>query len=306
MLKNVLFRSIMVLLTQLGVIIMAVSQDFAKRKQKRLQERRRKQKRTILVGVCLLLIIIISIASVKSNSKKNIPTEPFSADSLILMPEPKQKNADILATIPNNNGIKTAYLTFDDGPTTSVTPGILDILRRYDIKATFFMVGSLIESNPAIAYRVYSEGHTLANHSYQHNYSYLYESEENFMSELNKTYSLITSITDNENYPKIFRFPGGGYNSGSYGEKKQLYKQVLQSQGYRYADWNALNGDSETTKPQADVLIERIKKSSKNKEDIVILMHDAAAKKVNLQALPATLDYLLSQGYVFDTLDNAL
>lgn len=285
---------------------MSTSSEFRRRRRRRMEQRRRKRQRTIAVGIlCLLAIITLSAVYVKSNSQKTVPAGKFSPDSLVLYPQPAEKTTDILASLPKEDGIKTAYLTFDDGPTTSVTPAILDILRRYDIKATFFMVGSLIEKNPGVAYRVYSEGHTLANHSYRHNYSYLYENEENFMSEINTTYSLICDITGDKNYPKIFRFPGGGYNAGSHGAAKQVYKETLAREGFRYCDWNCLNGDAEYKSPTVDTLLNRIKSSSKGKEDLVILMHDAAAKKINIQALPVIIDYLLSEGYTFSTLDKA-
>lgn len=284
---------------------MLTSLEMQKKQQQRKEKKFRKQQRTINAAVLFFIIIIALVMSVKTNFKKTEETFKISSDSLVLYPQPAEKTADILESVPNSDGVKTAYLTFDDGPTTSVTPKILDILRRYDIKATFFMVASLIEKNPDVAYRVYSEGHTLANHSYRHNYSYLYESEENFMSEINTAYSVIQKITGEENYPKIFRFPGGSYNSGTYGEVKQKYKEVLAREGYRYCDWNALSGDAEYKNPAVNTLLERVKSSSKNKEDLVILMHDSATKKINIEALPVIIEYLLSEGYTFKTLDKA-
>lgn len=284
---------------------MATPAELEKRRQKRIKERRLKQQRTVLLLLALFIIIIVSVLCVKSNLGNSSKNNGLSEESLVLYPEPLKKSTDILASVPNNDGKKVCYLTFDDGPTTSVTPAILDILRRYDIKATFFMVGSLIEKNPGMAYRVYKEGHTLANHSYRHNYSYLYESEENFMSEIEETHSLICDITGKKNYPKIFRFPGGSYNSGSYGEQKQAYKETLEKNGYRFCDWNSLNGDAEYKSPTVETLLNRIKSSSSGKEDLIVLMHDSATKKINIKALPVIIEYLLENGYTFDTLNNA-
>lgn len=284
---------------------MASTQDIKNRQQSRRLEKRRKQRRTVTVGVLLLIIIFVLIAGVKrifSNSSNN---DEISAENLVLLPEQAQKTTDILASTPNNDGVKVCYLTFDDGPTISVTPELLDILRRYNVKATFFMTGALLEENPQIAYRVYKEGHTLANHSYRHNYSYLYESEENFIREISDTHEKICEITGKKNYPKIFRFPGGGFNSGSYGEVKQEYKKTLERLGYRFADWNSLSGDAESRSPVASALVNRVKTSSAGKEDLVVLMHDSATKKVNIEALPQILDYLIGEGYTFSTLDKA-
>lgn len=283
---------------------MSTISELQQRQLQRKLERKRKRKRTLTIAVLFLIIIIFSLLYVKINSKKSSKTEDFSTQSLAVYPPTPKKSTDILSALPQKDGVKTAYLTFDDGPTTSVTPAILDILRKYEIKATFFMVGSLIEKNPGMAYRVYSEGHTLANHSYRHNYSYLYENADNFMSELDATHSLITDITGKSNYPKIFRFPGGSYNSGSHGEAKQTYKQLLEKNGYRYCDWNCLSGDAEYKSPDVATLLGRVKSSSNGKEDIVILMHDSATKKINIQALPQIIEYLLSEGYTFSTLDK--
>ncbi len=289
---------------------MATKSELDMKRQKRRALQLKKQQRTISIFVTILssIIIIFSFGSVKKNFNK--PKDPPPPVSQVSEDENTQNTpqveieADILKALPKGDGIKTAYLTFDDGPTTSVTPNILDILRRYDIKATFFLAGSLAEKNPAIALRAHSEGHLLANHSYSHDYSDLYASAPAFMSEIDKAHSIICNITGDENYPKIFRFPGGSYDSGTYGKAKQEYKKLLKDSGYRYCDWNSLSGDAETKSPTVDALVSRVKSSSKGKEDLVILMHDSATKKVNIQALPQILDYLIAEGYTFDTLDN--
>lgn len=284
---------------------MSTSADFYKRRAERRRLQRKKRIRTLVFAAVIIIIITALGVLVNSKRKKTEDFSAVSAEAQVVYPPAPEKTADILESIPDNDGVKTAYLTFDDGPTTSVTPEILDVLRRYDVKATFFMVGSLIEKNTAMAYRVYSEGHTLANHSYRHNYSYLYENGENFMSEINTTHELITKVAGRGDYPKIFRFPGGSYNSGSYGEVKQTYKELLKNEGYRFCDWNCLSGDAEYKSPDVSTLLARVKSSSKGKEDLVILMHDSATKKINIQALPKIIEYLLSEGYTFSTLDKA-
>lgn len=276
----------------------------------RMKRRRRKQKRRIR-RICFFSAVCVIIAAVVFSCKhignrycdkqQDVPVASEEA----LYPQKPEVNPKLDTAILKNDGVKTCYLTFDDGPTLSVTPRILDTLRRYNAKATFFMVGTLIENNGSMARRVFDEGHLLANHSYAHNYSELYASKESFMNEIDKTYNLIYKITGNENYPKIFRFPGGGFNAGSHGEAKQIYKEVLKENGIRYCDWNSLNGDAEGKKRSTEELVERVKKTTNGKEDVVILMHDAASKSTTADALPYILEYLISQGYVFKTLDKA-
>lgn len=273
------------------------------RKRKRAQKRRRIYFFTTLILLAIAIILFSSISF--SKSQKNIKSNNSASVNAIVYPPAPEVVSDLLANINKNDGVKNCYLTFDDGPTKSITPRILDILRRYNIKATFFTVGSLLESNPDMARRIYDEGHLLANHSYSHNYSDLYADENAFMNEINKVFDLIAKITDNDNYPKIFRFPGGGYNTGSYGNVKQTYKETLKNNNIFYCDWNALNGDAERNRKTTEELVARVKETTTKKEDVVILMHDAAAKSTTADALPYVIEYLISEGYNFKTLDSA-
>ena len=276
----------------------------------RMRRRRRKKQRRLKRILSLSLICVLAVTAaiiVKYTGKKDsgISDTEIAEKNLVLYPEKPEQEIKLDTAILKKDNVKTCYLTFDDGPTLSVTPRILDTLRRYNAKATFFMVGTLIENNKSMARRVYDEGHCLANHSYAHNYSDLYADKDTFMNEINKTFELIREVTGEEDYPKIFRFPGGGFNAGSYGAAKQDYKLVLKENGIRYCDWNALNGDAEGKKRTAEELAERVKKTTNGKEDVVILMHDAAAKSTTADALPYVLEYLISEGYKFKTLDKA-
>ena len=289
--------------------ILEIKKRQAERREKRRLKRRRVFFSIIAILVIILLIIIIAKSctnsgSTPANSNEVNSNEPQFVNDVVF-PEVPEQTADLLSAIDKKDGIKTCYLTFDDGPTNSVTTRVLDILREYNAKATFFTVGTLLEANPDTARRLYEEGHFIANHSYSHDYSDIYANGEDFMSEINKTAEIIKKITGDDNYPMIFRFPGGGYNSGKYGEAKQSYKKLLKEKGIRYCDWNALSGDAEGGTPTKEELVSRVKKTTSGKEDVVILMHDAAAKSVAADALPDILKYLISEGYTFKTLNNA-
>ena len=276
--------------------------DFVIRRRKR--RRRQIIRRIIFLSLVCAVIIAVAAFAMHAKSKKESDTALRTAAETIYPLKPETE-ANLDTAILKKDNVKTCSLPFDDGPTASVTPRILDILRRYNVKATFFTVGTLIENNKNIAYREYDEGHLLANHSYSHNYSDFYASKENFMSEIDKTYNLIYEITGEKDYPRVFRFPGGGFNAGSHGAAKQEYKTVLKENNIRYCDWNALNGDAEGKSRSAEELVERVKKTTKGKEDVVILMHDAATKSTTADALPYIIEYLMSQGYSFKTLAQA-
>ena len=193
---------------------------------------------------------------------------------------------------------KVAYLTFDDGPSPSITPKILDILEKENIKATFFVIGKKVEEYPEIVNRAYKEGHYIANHGYSHNNSILYKNADSFINEIKKTDLAIGKAIGVKNYcSHIFRFPNG-FMSNIYKDKKNKYVNLLSDIEYTYIDWNALNKDSEqkyTNKQLLDNLIS----SSKNKNTLVILMHDTNDVNDSSIVLKDSINYLKSQGYEF-------
>ncbi len=312
-------------------------------KMKRLMRRKKERLRRIKVSVAVICTVFVGVGTVyfaaraldSSNQDTAVRNEVSSEESIsadndssgsdiseetVFSDEseasdvsytdsalpPAAENNDLLdIATTRSDDKKIAYLTFDDGPTTSVTPLILDTLRRFNVKATFFEVGSLIEKNPDMARRVYEEGHLIANHSYSHTYSELYESSESFMSEINQTYEAIRQVTGEDAPFKLVRFPGGSFNSGTYGEVKQEYKALLAENGYYYCDWNSMNADAEGGSKTAEQLTEYLKTSVKGRSRVVILMHDAATKHSTAEALDDIILYLTDEGYEFRRLDQA-
>lgn len=200
--------------------------------------------------------------------------------------------------IYNQDG-KIVYLTFDDGPTPSITPKILDILKEHNVKATFFVIGKKVKENPEIVKRAYNEGHFIGNHTYSHNNSILYKNSEKFISEIEKTDLEIGKAIGIDNYHSyLFRFPNG-FMSNMYKTEKDNYAKILSNMGYSYIDWNALNKDSER-KYTNKQLLENLKQSIKNKNILVILMHDTKDVNDSSCILNESINYLKNQGYSFE------
>ena len=198
---------------------------------------------------------------------------------------------------------KVAYLTFDDGPNKVVTPKILDILKSQNIKATFFVIGKKAEEYPEIIKREYEEGHYIANHTYSHNNKQIYKTEESFINEIKKTDIAIGKAIGNENYSSnLFRFPNG-YASPVCKMKKKNMLNVLLNIDYTYIDWNCLNNDS-TKKYTKVQLLENLKKSSKGKDTLVILMHDTKDVSDSSEALADSIEFLKTEGYIFENFYN--
>ncbi|MGN0106917.1 MAG: polysaccharide deacetylase family protein [Hominilimicola sp.] len=304
---------------------MSTSSEFeSRRRERRRRERLRKKRiRAAVILIALIGIIAILCVAVSTCKKRNEPVQtadtvqtettalpeeavPTAAPTPALsIPAASEKN-DLLEIIKESGQEKRCYLTFDDGPTENITPQILDVLRRYNVKATFFEVGSLIEANPDMARRVYEEGHLIANHSDGHNYEKLYASTDSFINEINKCYETIKSVTGEAEPFKLVRFPGGSYKSSadSYSPVKQECKTALKENGFYYCDWNSLTGDAEGKKKNASELLAYLQQNLDSSESTVVLMHDAAAKQNTADALASVIEYLMSEGYTFHRLDE--
>ena len=261
----------------------------------------------VIAVIALLLTAVVKIfgggAEEQQLAAGNSQAVTESKKKEYNLPPPSEMN-DLVEIVRSKNGLekKVCYLTFDDGPTSDVTPQVLDVLKKYNVKATFFCLGKMLEANPDIAKREYEEGHLVANHTFYHNYSDLYASSESFMKEINMTQDKIKEITGEEPF-KLIRFPGGSHNAGSFAAVKQEYKKVLKEKGFYYADWNCLNGDAEATLRSTDELINSVKKTALE-NNLIVLMHDASTKTTTPQALGSIIEYLKSKGYEFKRLDE--
>ena len=305
---------------------MSTSSEFeSRRRERRRRERLRKKRiRAAVILIALIGVIAILCVAVSTCKKRNEPSQPtdtvqtettaapeelavptVAPTSALTFPAASEKN-NLMEIIDESGQEKRCYLTFDDGPTENITPQILDVLRRYNVKATFFEVGSLIKANPDVARRVYEEGHLIANHSNGHNYEKLYASTESFINEINECYEIIKSVTGEAEPFKLMRFPGGSYKSSadSYSPVKQECKTVLKENGFYYCDWNSLTGDAEGKKKNATELLAYLKQNLDTSESTVVLMHDAAAKQNTADALASVIEYLMSEGYTFHRLDE--
>jgi len=228
-----------------------------------------------------------------------------------------------MVTVPNKNGnnlseaqIKTieniydteekrAFLTFDDGPSTGVTPKILDILQQENVKATFFVLGTMVKSNPELLKREKEEGHYIANHGYSHVYKKVYANENKPLEEYNKTNQLIQQALGDENYQSnVFRFPGGSIG-GYYDKTKTKAKKNLKQNGIASLDWNCLTNDADGADTKKAIM-KNLKETCKGKNSIVVLMHDAPNKDLTAQTLPDVISYLKEQGYSFKSLYDIL
>ena len=193
---------------------------------------------------------------------------------------------------------KRVFLTFDDGPSRTVTPLLLDYLKQENIKVTFFVLGSRVEWNPDLVKREYEEGHYIANHGYSHVYSKIYESTQSILDEYYSTEQCIKNAIENQDYNSyLFRFPGGLPGGKHYNIKLEA-KDILEQNGVAHLDWNALTGDAEGKNTIEDLLDYGISTIG-DKNSVVILMHDASDKILTYETLPRLVAYFRENGYSF-------
>lgn len=193
----------------------------------------------------------------------------------------------------------TIYLTFDDGPDGSYTPVILNVLKKYDVKATFFVTNS---GSDDLIKREFEEGHAVGLHTASHDYAKVYASDDAYWEDLNKVAARVKNITGQD--ATLVRFPGGSSNTVSRryssGIMTRLAEQ-LEDKGYSYFDWNVSSGDTGgTTDP--DVEYNNVISSLSKTKGNVILMHDI--KRHTSLAIENIVKYGLDHGYKFDVLNN--
>ena len=194
---------------------------------------------------------------------------------------------------------KRVFLTFDDGPSSNVTPIVLDTLKAENIKATFFLLGGRVELNPELVKREFDEGHYLASHGYSHVYSQIYASPQSVLDEYNNCITAIRNAIGIPDYnPHLFRFPGG-YWGGKYASIKTEALTLLNENNIAHIDWNALTSDAAGAKTTEEFIAELDKTVPKH-NSVVVLMHDAGGKKATAEALPTIISYFRNQGFEFD------
>ncbi len=197
------------------------------------------------------------------------------------------------------------YLTFDDGPSSKVTPRILDILKANNVKATFFII-DYDDENEHLVKRIFEEGHTIGIHGYSHIYSKIYSSEEAFMKNITTLREKIKETTGYDS--SVIRFPGGSSNlvSRDYnvGIMTRLTK-LVKEEGYKYFDWNVESGDADGTTVDKDKIVSKVTCNLNKNGSNVVLMHDASTKTTTADALQAIIDYGKKNGFTFLPIDDS-
>lgn len=306
---------------------------------KRRKKTNKKFVKINLIFTCIFLILISTIIISKSLSKEEVNAEqilnPATATltgtlknnnknkdelrkTLTVNKEGQKyiydaaKVSDILNYKAKNDNKKIAFLTFDDGPSTTVTPKILDILKENKVKATFFLVGENIETNKTskdLVKREFNEGHAIGNHTYSHNRNNMLFPNNIvnvpvFMNDVKKDDNALKNVLGQDFNTRILRVPGG-YMSRLYYKDPNLaeFNDALKKKNMISIDWNVeIKDASGKNNKSPEELFNILKEEVGTKSKVVILMHDTYGKMQTANALPRIIEYLKDQGYEFRTI----
>ena len=194
-------------------------------------------------------------------------------------------------------GTKVIYLTFDDGPGKH-TERLLDILDKYGVKATFFVVGS---GKTSLYSEIVDRGHAIGIHCYSHKWSEVYASDEAYLQDLETMRQLILDKTGVDT--RLIRFPGGSSNTASRKHCKGIMTRMtkkVEEMGYKYFDWNVDSNDAGGAKTANKVYQNVVNGCSKRNVSIV-LQHDTNGYSVD--AVEKIIQWGLANGYTFEALD---
>ena len=254
-----------------------------------------------VIGCILLSVRVFQLKKQVAVLTEQLPTEEMQEEASGVYETTKveesvrdtETKAEEPAKInPVRSSGKKVYLTFDDGPSSN-TDQILDILKDYDVKATFFVVGKTDERSVKAYQRIVEEGHTLAMHSYSHRYDEIYESKEAFARDLNSLQEYLYETTGV--WPRIYRFPGGSSNTVSKVDMQELI-EYLTDIGITYFDWNVASGDAVSRTLPAETIVNNCLSGIEKQKESVILMHDASNKGTTIEALPQIIEAIQEQG----------
>ncbi len=305
--------------------------DINERKEKRKIQRLKRRVYTV-IGICVLLVIAGGIIKLSTSSSESILVNKQEAKPEAKQEIAKPKPTDIVKgsnttyegekyAVPASDVKlmvenkyqgegKRVFLTFDDGP-SPLTNQNLKTLKEKGVHATFFVLGQMLEKDSAkeTLKNTIKDGHAIANHSYTHEFKKLYPKRTTnidvFMSEFDQTNNMMKSILGEDFDSKVLRMPGGE-NSRHFYKDPNLpeLNKIFADRGIVSIDWNALNGDAEGKKYSEEYMLDYVKRSTGNHNNVIVLMHDTYGKQKTADILPKVIDFFKENGYEFKTIKN--
>lgn len=259
----------------------------------------------ILLAAAALIIVFNNnlynnrvINDLSRNFRALINTEEKPGKPLTPVTEDEEPAGD-----DNKGEERIAYLTFDDGPSEN-TVKVLDVLKEYEVKGTFFVNGKDTPFARYVYKRIVKEGHALGNHTYSHTYRQIYKSVDSFFADMLKLEELLDEVAGVR--PRIMRFPGGSTNTISRSVSgRDIMKELIQAvteAGYMYTDWNVCAFDAYKPPPSEATIAANVLHQSKDKDVVCVLFHDSDFNHTTPGALPQIIEGLREMGFLFEVI----
>lgn len=189
--------------------------------------------------------------------------------------------------IAGEGDVHKVYLTFDGSPDAN-TDKILDVLKQYGVKASFFVSGDTSEEMKPVYKRIVQEGHTLGMHSFSNRYREVYASKEAFTEDFDRLSDYLEQVTGTE--CRFYRFPGGSCNEISNVPMTE-FVQILNEKDVTYFDWNVSAGDTGSSYSVEDV-VDNVTSGVTCYKTSVVLLHDGEDKSTTVEALGSLIEAL--------------
>lgn len=250
----------------------------------------------ILLILPYIICILLAVKVVKLENQLEQKIEEYKQQSVEMYQSLKTQEIKAEAGITEEEDVRKVYLTFDDGPSAN-TEEILDILKKYNVKATFFVTGMNVPRYDEYYKRIVDEGHSLGIHTYSHEYNNIYASLESFQKDFNKIRDQVYQCTGEE--VRLYRFPGGSGNGYVSEKNREKIMAWLEEEGIRYFDWNVSSGDAEKKNITAEEIAQNCIEGVESCNTAIVLLHDANVKKNTVEALPSIIEGI-------NQLDNAV
>lgn len=252
---------------------------------------------SILLNIILIVFVVVNDSKISELTQKYEETSKNYEDLTKKYNDLEKKHNELNDKYKKalKAKQKTVYLTFDDGPSAN-TNKIIDILKEYDVKGTFFVIGN---GSDADYKKIVDSGNTIALHSNKHDYA-MYNDPQKFIKDLEAIHNRVKKATGLD--IKEFRFAGGSSNSYVSKSTFNSILKYLNKNGYRYHDWNCDSTDASGVSVPKSTLVNSANSCGGN--TINILMHDAPAKTTTVDALPGIIQHYKKLGYNFDVIDK--
>ncbi|MCM1246657.1 MAG: polysaccharide deacetylase [Roseburia sp.] len=252
----------------------------------------------ILLPIVLSVVLFCRVRSLENRletiiAENGLEKQENQASTGVVKAEEKKTPEPVSPAAVQTETKRKVYLTFDDGPSKQ-TEKVLDVLKKKNVKATFFMIGREDAYSQRLYKRVAEEGHTLGMHSYSHLNTEIYGSLDGFKKDFTRISDLLFDVTGVRS--AFYRFPGGSSNAVNHFPIKE-YAKFLEEQGVTYMDWNVIAANGTTDNVTKKEMVQSVVDGVAKYDTSVVLLYDSADKKMTAKSLEDIIDELLDGGY---------